>query len=620
MPNIVRSAEQGCQTCSILCEGIARVSKSFVEQEELFSDWFCKSLLRIELRHDGPFIVELCPQDDEDTTYLLVAFFSLKDYEKLHPSLGRGEDLPLELHLQKCVSFVTHYIALCNRYHSSCSLTTSRLLPTRVLDVGVEGGSHDLKLIRLSTNEVKYIALSHCWGDSRSIITTTKNTLKWRQQNIEFNDLPRTFQDAVQITRALDIQYLWIDSLCIVQDDEGDWQTESEKMAEIYLGSYLTIAATGSADSSGGCFFRRWTCQSGGIKSDIETFELQRTFNGSKAVDNGHRRLYGYASRSTTMAPLLNRAWAYQERILAPRMLHFHMEEMLWECKACTLCECGYLAWEQQHKESGKWHAVELNLQLKIRIAQTAHDETPLRDAHQLWLDIVEEYSMLALTKESDRLPALAGLANFLSQKFQTPYLAGLWQDDLPIQLLWHRCSVMYSLCSRDLGSNIPTWSWASILRAPETTEESNQLNHITYDEVRDGIILDQRFKISSAKCEVAGRNAFGEVSSAIISVHGALIVTKYTFPHHQVRPQLQFGRERNDVHMDIWSPRETSEAVDGEMVFCLLFGMSKYDFAGHALILKPASANKYRRIGYLNLDSQCRWFDDVIPFTIDII
>jgi hypothetical protein len=78
MTNITRSAEQGCQTCSILCEGIACVSKSFIEQEELFSDWVCKSLLRIELRHDGPFTVELCPQDDEDTTYLLIEFFSLK--------------------------------------------------------------------------------------------------------------------------------------------------------------------------------------------------------------------------------------------------------------------------------------------------------------------------------------------------------------------------------------------------------------------------------------------------------------------------------------------------------------------------------------------------------------
>lgn len=78
MSNISRSAEQGCQTCSILCEGIACVSKSFIEEEESYSDWFCKSLLRIELRHDGPFTVELCPQDDEDKTYLLIEFFTLK--------------------------------------------------------------------------------------------------------------------------------------------------------------------------------------------------------------------------------------------------------------------------------------------------------------------------------------------------------------------------------------------------------------------------------------------------------------------------------------------------------------------------------------------------------------
>lgn len=619
MPNVTRFAEQGCLTCSILQEGILAVSKSIIEQESLYSDWLAMSLLSIEIRHDGPLLVELCSHEDEDTTYLLVEFYSLKgmpvhfqisklstepiifSHQYLHPALGHGENLPLALNLKKCLAFVNQHMNNCNQFHSVCSSTQPRLRPTRILDIGLEDDSHKLVLTTLERDDAKYVALSHCWGDCGTIISTTKGTIDQRQHEITFSELPRTFQDAVQITRALGIRYLWIDSLCIIQDDDLDWQSESAKMADIYLGSCLTIAATGSTDSTGGCFFKRWTSQPGGMRSNIETFEIDRTLGGHslkayvrQGVNNGHSRMYGYASTSTTTAPLLHRAWAYQERILAPRVLHFHMEEMFWECKTCTLCECGYLDWEQEHKDSGKWCSVELNLQLKNRIAQAIDESTPIGELHKLWLDIVEEYSMLAITKDSDRLPALSGLASFLSRRVQSPYLAGLWQEHLPIGLLWHRCSVMYSLCSREAASKVPTWSWASIIRLSETVEEAIQLNHITYDEVRDGIVQDPRFRIVNANCVVAGTNPFGEVSGGTISIKGALIIAKYTFPLHQTRPQLQFGEEKNDAHVDIWGPKEPAEVFDEEMVFCLLFGTSCYDFAGHALILKLASANTY--------------------------
>jgi hypothetical protein len=142
----------------------------------------------------------------------------------------------------------------------------------------------------------------------------------------------------------------------------------------------------------------------------------------------------------------------------------------------------------------------------------------------------------------------------------------------LAIGLLWHRCSVTYSSGSRDESLKVPTWSWASLIRAHESDRELNQLNHVTYDDVRDDIIQNPRFGVVNAHCTVSGTNPFREAFGGTIAIQGALIITKYCFPSGQVRPQLQFGTEKNDAHMDIWGPGEHAEVVDGawRFVFCL--------------------------------------------------
>ncbi|KAH7400299.1 heterokaryon incompatibility protein-domain-containing protein [Cadophora sp. MPI-SDFR-AT-0126] len=517
----------------------------------------------------------------------------------------------------------------CTKFHHPiCSSNIRKFQPTRIIDVSLAATEQNVCLTTLKKDDrAQYVTLSHCWGDTSTILTTTKDTIEQRYRRIPFQDLPRTFQDAVQITRALGLRYLWIDSLCIIQDDKDDWEIESAKMAEIYLASCLTIAATASVDSRGGFFFDRWTCQPGGMKSNVETFEFRRTIRDADVIiyarqglDSGHQRMCGNASTSTNTAPLLHRAWAYQERMLAPRMLHVHMEEMFWECKCCTICECGYLAWEREHLNGNEWSPIGSTVTLKGRIALAIDEATPIEMVHKMWLDIVEEYSMLALTKESDRLPALSGLAKRLSEKVQSAYLAGSWESNLAIGLLWHRCSILYSSCSRDKLSNVPSWSWASIVRNHQRTKEASQLNHITYNEVRQGYIQDPRFRILKAACQITGNNPFGEVSGGTISIEGALIIAKYSCQLHLGRPQILYRTEASEVRMDIREPKEPAEVLDGEMVLCLLFGMSGYDLAAHALILKAVGANTYRRVGYLNLDSKLRWFDGVIPFVVNIV
>lgn len=194
-----------------------------------------------------------------------------------------------------------------------------------------------------------YVALSHCWGVSRAMPKTTQANLQSNLESIRISELPATFRDAILLTKALGIKYLWIDSLCIVQDDQSDWELESSLMAEIYSNATLTIAATGSSDLHGGCLFDRWCHQRNPPRIlSMKSVELKAQVNKSsqaihvRLLPTAHETfLIGSGFLDRTGA-LMRRAWAFQERLLSPRIIHFHHEELFWECKASLSCECGW--------------------------------------------------------------------------------------------------------------------------------------------------------------------------------------------------------------------------------------------------------------------------------------
>ncbi|KAI0532973.1 heterokaryon incompatibility protein-domain-containing protein [Xylaria digitata] len=124
-------------------------------------------------------------------------------------------------------------------------------LPKRVLLVGSKS-DNTIKLIEGSKERVRYICLSHCWGNAESIKTTNRNITN-HAIGISWSDLPRVYCDAITFCRELEVQYLWIDSLCIKQDDEEDWVEESSKIASIYENSYITLAATSSRNHDEAC-------------------------------------------------------------------------------------------------------------------------------------------------------------------------------------------------------------------------------------------------------------------------------------------------------------------------------------------------------------------------------
>jgi Heterokaryon incompatibility protein (HET) len=178
------------------------------------------------------------------------------------------------------------------------------------------------------TDELKvdYIALSHCWGgkiDSRLV----KDNISAKMKSIDVNDLPKNFQHAVSITHQLGYEYLWIDSLCIIQDDQSDWKQESAKMGLVYSNAICVISATGSANSHGGCSFPKDPMDQDVVLRRNADFTLT-----VRSWIRDDKRLEQLFRENVEQAPLTSRGWTFQERILAKRVLHFSHSCVLFEC------------------------------------------------------------------------------------------------------------------------------------------------------------------------------------------------------------------------------------------------------------------------------------------------
>jgi hypothetical protein len=349
--------------------------------------------------------------------------------------------LTIQSWLDDCTS--RHQVCKSYQCAAAKNLTTKDRLPKRLLDVGPPDGSESPKLVLgehiASNNQLQYTALSHCWGQatiSHPLKTTTANEAAHRKA-VSIDDLPPTFRDAVTVTRRLNVRYLWIDSLCIIQNDLRDWQSEASKMAAIFEGAYMTIAATSSPDSRGGLFFEvsnsqlRVGHQSG---DDAETFIIR----------------YPTADRDTLwLSPLNSRGWVLQELALSCRTVHFTNSILYWQCRERYASEDGLL---DDHtfgslEEEFDWVDKEFYLEYFAKSPRIA------------WYQLAHNYSERALSFMRDKLPAMAGLVQAHQiQTGATPVL-GLWKDTLYLDLDWRVDDPSHSQASLQ---NIPSWTWLS--------------------------------------------------------------------------------------------------------------------------------------------------------------
>jgi hypothetical protein len=404
---------------------------------------------------------------------------------------------------QDSIEWSRRWIDYCIQNHERCVKKHKTQLPTRVIDVTPDGEFESFGAVRLVDQahhlaSDQYVALSHCWGKVVPQCLTTKSTLQTRTHRIPWESLPRTFQEAITFTRGLQIRYLWIDSVCIVQDDGLDWRRESAKMDTVYCNSYVTLAAVHAENGHGGLFSRLSKLYHPHIISQIETNGKPQNIFARRRLPYRHR---WEPDDLTTDCPLFSRAWAYQERLVAPRVIYFTNCELLWGCFECAACECG------GNFPTGERSVFNVP---KIRHLQTLETGR----VQERWVDIVEEFSRLDLTMHRDKLPAISAIAKQVQQYRPTDkYLAGMWHDTLLDDLLWVRAYSRNGPSHRPTETLAPTWSWTSISGG------------VSYSRIlsKDKKKV-KRVKLLHVSCENIQDDNYGQVRSASLVVFGKLV------------------------------------------------------------------------------------------------
>jgi hypothetical protein len=390
---------------------------------------------------------------------------------------------------------VLKWLDQCDTNHYKCRSSNTHSLPSRLIDVTEihRGNTTGVKLTQTAIGQTgRYICLSHCWGKVDIQCCTTKDSLVEAMDFIDCRLFPKNFQDAITITRRLGIRYIWIDSVCIIQGDAQDWDVESARMADIYRYGYLTIAATSSADSTGGCFS---TTNSDLCLALSDDASLQILL-GARMCDK-----LGFLKNDEELEnrfPLFRRGWVFQELLISRRILLCNYGELAFECLEGKTCECGSPSFSPHG--SGSLRMTKSTTKHRLLMAKRL---TKGHDIADLWRGMVSSYMLLNLTKMTDILPAVSACARVMSEVIEDQYLAGMWRKTLCRELCWANRSK--KRMPRDREWTAPSWSWASIPSGQNISTLKLKL-WSSYKPVLDGAIR-------SVDCLPKGINEFGEVS-----------------------------------------------------------------------------------------------------------
>jgi hypothetical protein len=341
-------------------------------------------------------------------------------------------------------------------------------LPTRVIDILDPAGP---RLRESSGQQAEYLTLSYCWGRGKRLLNTRRcgRYQEFCKRIPSDESMPKTFEEALQVTKALGYRFLWIDALCIIQDDANDVQREMARMGDIYRLSTLTISAGNGSNTDSGLFAQR-------------DARFCKSRNVLVTMKEGNEILTGLVSikvpQKIRHSPLSERGWILQEELLSRRSLVFTSHQVEWRCTTQILTEETPSRAPQALTDPNEGNAVRGGSLDPIRclvrrpdiFKQATWSHAGVRNnPFAAWYRIVEIYSHRALTVRSDKLLAVAGLASLVQESLGGTYGAGLWKEDLQKGLGWYvvrllaEPNVPNEPHGRAMEYIAPSWSWASL-------------------------------------------------------------------------------------------------------------------------------------------------------------
>ena len=468
-------------------------------------------------------------------------------------------------------------------------------------------------------------------------------------QGIPLKSMPRTFQEAIDLTRQLGLRYLWIDALCIIQDSEDDWREQSSQMPNIYAGAYITIASSANATPFDGLFDERnhqWTHEPPaklnlGVEQGVLEFTIRREYHSAA----------GYSEKDPLVKDhLVDRGWCLQEKVLSRRFLTFHPTEIQYTCAKQILLESYYeqeSTWQLKQRGpfganlrrfedgDGAWKndffsivqnatkpGIARNKNKELFMADRAQEAaegkvigyinitnelTHLQKLHERWYVILHDYTCRNLTYEKDKLIAISGVVKYIlaNSEIEDEYHAGMFRSMLPYALMWKIPAQKKSherwMNSRPTEYIAPSWSWASM----------NE--YLDFERCWNYVYEQATCEILSMTSTPVGNDIYSDVKEGKLVIKGrwkkALVQTQNDFLCHPTPEEV--GSQRGGylgvgtVHLD---DRPTGERE----VVCLEL------WKGQGLLLaeKEKEEGNWQRLGVYSMSA----YDSTLVFNLLIL
>jgi Heterokaryon incompatibility protein (HET) len=543
------------------------------------------------------------------------------------------------------------WIENCCSSHDSCP-KPGNTLPTRVVDVGDLRSNQPPILFISNGAEAPYTALSYCWGEPppkpqppQPVMTTTA-TIDNFKEGLPVSLLPQTIKDAIHTTRQLGFRYLWVDVLCILQDDKVDKHKEIRKMKEIFSNAVVTISAACSESCHKGFLYQRDLYRdsvyhrSQNTKPPYVSLEYPPFLLPFRCPDGrlGSLILHQWMTTRPAPEPINSRAWTLEERLLSPRVLVYSSIQVLWECQdgmkmlGPNIFEPIYqprlkqilFEYSRQQFTFLEGERIATSKSTAFETQTNLHGVFKIEELRESWIEILEDYTSRKMTLAEDRLLAISGIAAVFAKGFNTSqYKAGMWYTEEEQKfflsgLLWD--VVPQANLQPVPGHNParPSWSWATIDGAVHWQGNGSH----AYARSKNNIICQV------LECSVVLESndlPFGNVESGILKILGPLKKFKtITSDRYTAGMELNAQGERfkiTEVH-DAQGGLVPSFHVSLDSVNFIQFGNRENEtkfsevwalllLKSMGLLLSPAGDGTYRRVGMFFWNDERPWFDD---------
>jgi hypothetical protein len=525
--------------------------------------------------------------------------------------------------------------------HKSCNKFVGQqpFVPPRLVELDDATKSFRVVAATQLALGTPYATFTHCYAPDDEGIKLLESTVERFSSQQPLSALSQSYRDACAVVVQLGLSHIWIERLCVIQDDQADQQAHQDKVLrrDILSNGFCGIGDAGSTSSSSGLFtnFDR-----GRLAPDVFLFQPRADAPPSPHVL--FRDITTDKLRAFRYEPITKSVKALRDRLLVPRMVYFGSQMLFWECHAAHYNEFGHIPMLQrapvifggEGELAGSGGVPVVKLWKPLLEYDMGHFEDPVDQILNRWAEFVMQFSMLR-PSASERLSVLEILAMEARQLLtehgceDTTYLAGIWRVSIPSALLWQ---TQEAAQEPPAALSAPSWSWASadgvvILERPQDTWRTGLLCELVDDA---GIVDDDSRTIASASITLRGRLLCGRLAffPDAAKVGGWMWILSLADAQGDTGFRLENGPVQFPIHDDCTARFDVQQNMTEDALLLPVKAGTEWSLNQHMLygiIISRLSDGRYVRQGSWTvptktLDEALHAVDDVPLSRIEIV